>query len=350
MEYKFHPAADLFPMMSDRELVALGDDMLQHGQREPIILYHGQILDGRNRYRACIVKGIEPKVRSELPPDPHAFVATVNLHRRHLSEEQRGMIAARLATMKKGQNQHSPNGETSQAKAAELLKVSKRRVERSHEVIAKGVPDLVDAVERRDVKVSAAAEFAKVTPPLDQARLIAEHGSPAAAVRATVNVKADRAAKPPKKPKPDVSGPADRAERAADAKLRETATSSYAELIEARKEIERLLKRVDEFENFLPAYNQWLLEADQIVKSRKRVMSHGQWSDLVRCLHPDTRKNLSDEEVTESFRLVNRLKLVLCDEKEVPTQKPRTPGHDWEARRRKVSETRKADRKVEPAS
>jgi ParB-like chromosome segregation protein Spo0J len=212
MEYEVHPAADLFPMMSDDELDALGADMLEHGQREPIILYHGQILDGRNRYRACILKGIEPKVRSELPPDPYAFVATVNLHRRHLSEEQRGMIAARLATMKQGDNQHSPNGETSQAKAAELLKVSKRRVERSHEVIEKGVSDLVDAVERREVKVSAAAEFAKVTPPLDQQRLIAEHGSPAAAVKATVKAKADRAAKAMPRKVPDPKAAADRAE------------------------------------------------------------------------------------------------------------------------------------------
>jgi hypothetical protein len=156
MEYESHPAAGLFPMMSDEELAALGDDMLQHGQREPIILYHGQILDGRNRYRACILKGIEPKVRSEQPPDPYAFVATANLHRRHLSDEQRGMIAAHLATMRQGaRTDLSPNGEMiSQARAAELLKVSKRRVERSHEVIEKGVPDLVDAVEGGDVKVS----------------------------------------------------------------------------------------------------------------------------------------------------------------------------------------------------
>jgi len=212
MEYEFHPAANLFPMMSDDELDSLGEDMLQRGQREPIILYNGQILDGRNRYRACVVKGIEPKFRSELVPDPYAFVATVNLHRRHLSEEQRGMIAARLATMKQGDNQHSPNGETSQAKAAELLKVSKRRVERSHEVIEKGVPDLVDAVERRDVKVSAAAEFAKVTPPLDQQRLIAEYGSAAAAVSATVKAKADRAASKMPRPVADPKRAADRAQ------------------------------------------------------------------------------------------------------------------------------------------
>jgi len=122
------------------------------------------------------------------------------------------MIAARLATMRQGDNQHSPNGETSQAKAAELLKVSKRRVERSHEVIEKGVPDLVDAVERHDVKVSAAAEFAKAVPPLDQQRLIVEHGSAAAAVKATVKAKADRAANKIRKPVRNPKASADRAE------------------------------------------------------------------------------------------------------------------------------------------
>ena len=39
--------------------------------------------------------------------------------------------------MKRGDNEHSPNGETSQAKAAKLLNVSKRRVERTREVIDK---------------------------------------------------------------------------------------------------------------------------------------------------------------------------------------------------------------------
>lgn len=60
-------------------------------------------------------------------------------------------------------------------------------------MIDKGVPDLVDAVENGEVTVSAASEFAKRNPPIEQARLIEAAGSPAAAVKATVQAKANRA-------------------------------------------------------------------------------------------------------------------------------------------------------------
>ncbi len=237
-EYEFHPLADLFPLLGEAELNELADDILEHGQREPIWLYERKILDGRNRYRACLLKGINPHIMETRVADPAAFVASMNLHRRHLSEEQRGMIAARLATFQHGGDRSkSPDGDlVSQAKAAELLKVSKRRVERSHDVIEKGVPDLADAVEHGDVSVSAAAEFAKQNPPLDQARLIAEHGSPAAAVDATIKKKAARAGKKPPVPKPDMAA-ADRAEQTTNARL---AASSPTELINLIERLERI--------------------------------------------------------------------------------------------------------------
>ena len=191
----------------------------------------GKTADLFHFYRACLLKGIEPKVREELPPDPFAFVATVNLHRRHLSDEQRGIIAAQLATMRQGaRTDLSPIGERSQARAAELLKVSKRRVERSHEVIEKGVPDLVDAVKGGEVKVSAAAEFAKAPPPLDQARLIVEHGSPAAALKAMVKAAADRAEKAMPRKVPDPRAAADRAEERAGL---DAARAAYVASVEA---------------------------------------------------------------------------------------------------------------------
>jgi hypothetical protein len=141
--------------------------------------------------------------------------------------------------MKRGDNQHSPNGETSQAKAAELLNVSKRRVERTREVIDHGVPDLVNAVEQRDVTVSAAAEFAKQNPPLDQARLIAEHGSPAAAVKAagipkrspSDIAKADRAEQTAAG-KPAASKPKPAVEQQTGAKPRENPATPGAGLVD----------------------------------------------------------------------------------------------------------------------
>jgi len=56
-----------------------------------------------------------------------AFVVSLNLKRRHLNESQRAVVAAKLATLPKGANQHSPIGESStQSDAAQLLNVGKR--------------------------------------------------------------------------------------------------------------------------------------------------------------------------------------------------------------------------------
>ena len=62
----------------------------------PIILCEELILDGRNRWRACQLAGVEPRTR-QFPEgqDPLAFVLAANLHRRHLAESQRAMVAAK---------------------------------------------------------------------------------------------------------------------------------------------------------------------------------------------------------------------------------------------------------------
>jgi len=92
-----HPAAALLPMLSKKELAALAEDIRQHGQRVPILLYDDAILDGRNRYAACEILGIVPTFERWTPKDgesPWAFVWSLNGHRRHLSDDQR--VAMRL--------------------------------------------------------------------------------------------------------------------------------------------------------------------------------------------------------------------------------------------------------------
>ena len=92
-----HPSANLFPMMSDDDYAALVADIHQHGQREPIWVLDGQILDGRNRWRACRDLGIAPVLRTyEGPVDSASlinFVVSLNLKRRHLDKGQLAFVA-----------------------------------------------------------------------------------------------------------------------------------------------------------------------------------------------------------------------------------------------------------------
>ena len=115
-EMKAHPYADLFPLLEGAELQSLADDIATNGLREKIWLYEGKILDGRNRWAACKLAKVEPQTREYRGSDPLGLVVSLNLKRRHLNESQRGMIAARLATLKQGRPQSAEKTKESNRK------------------------------------------------------------------------------------------------------------------------------------------------------------------------------------------------------------------------------------------
>lgn len=96
---KPHPISEIFPLCSKDELEALTESIRQHGQRDPIVLHQGKILDGRNRYAACKLAGVKPKTVefSALDTDhfsPTEYVMDKNLRRRHMTISQRAVAAA----------------------------------------------------------------------------------------------------------------------------------------------------------------------------------------------------------------------------------------------------------------
>jgi N6-adenosine-specific RNA methylase IME4 len=158
---EFHPLANIFPLVEGPEFADLVADIREHGLHEPIVMFEDRVLDGRNRLRACEAAGIEPVFTVYTGDDPVAFVVSLNLRRRHSDESQRAMVAAKLATLRAGDNQHSeglPIGRSS-----ELLNVGERSVARAREVQEHGTPELVHAVERGAVSVSAAADVATLS-------------------------------------------------------------------------------------------------------------------------------------------------------------------------------------------
>jgi N6-adenosine-specific RNA methylase IME4/ParB-like chromosome segregation protein Spo0J len=167
---EFHPLANIFPLVEGPEFADLVADIREHGLHEPIVMFEDRVLDGRNRLRACEAAGVEPTFTVYQGDDPISYVVSLNLRRRHLNESQRAMVAAKLATLKLGGNQHSeglPIGRSS-----ELLNVGERSVARAREVQEHGTPELVHAVERGAVSVSAAADVATL-PAQEQQEIVA---------------------------------------------------------------------------------------------------------------------------------------------------------------------------------
>ncbi|MGR3290347.1 MAG: Spo0J and IME4 domain-containing protein, partial [Paracoccaceae bacterium] len=170
---RFHEFANLFPLIQGDALNALREDIRQHGVREPIVFLDGAILDGRNRYMCARDLGLEyPRVEFE-GNDPLGFVISHNLHRRHLTESQRAMVAAKLAKMELGANQHAQICAPSQSEAADMLNVSRRAVQTARKVEQRGAPELVEQVEQGNVSVSAAADVAEL-PQDEQAEIVAK--------------------------------------------------------------------------------------------------------------------------------------------------------------------------------
>jgi hypothetical protein len=127
-----HPAAELFPLMSPDELRALGDNIRKNGLTSPIVLWRANpkstacLLDGRNRLDAvesstgCPAIVGAPSIMAgehflacdkvtvlDKSVDPYAYVISANIHRRHLTAEQRRDLIAKLikATPEKSDRQ-----------------------------------------------------------------------------------------------------------------------------------------------------------------------------------------------------------------------------------------------------
>jgi hypothetical protein len=170
-----HPAAGLFPMPSEAVLKELADDVKANGLAHPVVLEPaGRILDGCIRLAACKMAGVEPRFATYSGDNPIAFIVSANLLRRHLSESQRAMIAAKIAQLTHGGDRRSdqaanlrleiPNASV----AAAILQISERSVASAVVVRKHGSPELIHDVEAGKVSVSAAAK--QLRPPAKSSR------------------------------------------------------------------------------------------------------------------------------------------------------------------------------------
>jgi hypothetical protein len=124
---KVHPAAELFPPLAPDELQALVDDIRANGLQQPIVVdAEKRLLDGRNRLDALALAGvlgvhdkgdlIHTEIGMGVIPwkyicrfdlDPYDLVLSYNIHRRHLTPEQKRDLIAKVLKAKPEQSNNA---------------------------------------------------------------------------------------------------------------------------------------------------------------------------------------------------------------------------------------------------
>lgn len=157
---QLHPLCTLFPRMAGAEFESLIADIKANGQREPIIIHDGMILDGGNRYRACLEAGIEPQTMKYGGGNIVSYVLSANLHRRHLSAGQHAAIVSSCQNWADAQ----PVGKPIKCNLAPLATAADRasvsgvsvRTQKSADKVAKADPKLAVQVGHGDISLPKA--------------------------------------------------------------------------------------------------------------------------------------------------------------------------------------------------
>ncbi|MET4179474.1 DNA-binding transcriptional regulator YhcF (GntR family) [Bradyrhizobium sp. JR7.2] len=316
---KVHPAADMLPAMTADEKKALGEDIKKNRLHQRVTLYGSfnavetwQLLDGRNRLDAMELVGVpifatDGTIRDDLwafrpdyQVDPYEFVLSANVHRRHLTPEQKRDVIAKLL---------KAQPEKSDRQIAGQIKVSPSTVGK----VRKGMETSGD-VSKLDTRTDARG-------------------------------RKQQAHKPPKQKDPAIAAAADRA--VARSALM-GATPGAEPPVDASKwqaEVDRLKAENDglraEIFEMKRAFWGW----GNVLKRRTGALTKAEYNSILSCLHPDSRNSASEAKLGSAFRLFNRLRYVMCNDQEMPFPEKYHPTvQELKARQQYVAEKKAAEK------
>jgi ParB family chromosome partitioning protein len=170
----------LIPPLAPEELAQLEANILADGCRDPLVIWHGILIDGHNRFAICCKHGLTfQTVEREFADrqDAELWMIGNQMGRRNLENidkvpllERKREILAGMAKerMESGRNQHSPvenlpqaADKTRDAVAAEIG-VSGKTYDALRKVSTEGTEELKQAVRDKKVGASTAADIAQL--------------------------------------------------------------------------------------------------------------------------------------------------------------------------------------------
>lgn len=149
---KNHKFADIFPLMNSKEFKELKKDIETNGLLEPIVLFEGKILDGRNRNNACRELLIKPTFRNYKGKNPLQYVMSTNLKRRNLTDSQKAIIGVRYLKALKYKKVVTSNHKRNRDIVSEQVGVSGSYIQIAKQVLEEK-PEMESKIMRGDIKL-----------------------------------------------------------------------------------------------------------------------------------------------------------------------------------------------------
>jgi protein gp37/ParB-like chromosome segregation protein Spo0J len=174
--YTVHPLADVFPLLEGDEFDELVLSIKEHGLQTPIVLSTDEstVIDGRNRYRACMEAGVDPVFRTISDRYDEVtiahFIIRANVRRRNLNPGQLALVGveferafARMITdgHESAVADLPPPHSKSRELAAEVVGASPRTIQQAKAVV-RDAPDLAAQVHAGTLALDAADRQRKV--------------------------------------------------------------------------------------------------------------------------------------------------------------------------------------------
>lgn len=169
--FPLHPLAEAFRPWDKAEEEVAVNSLEELGQLDPIEVYAGQVVDGANRQRTLIAKGmpvrwtdITRKIESN-KISIEQYVIGKNLSRRHLTSSERAMIAAKILAGAAGAKAIKPGrGRPKKGSdyvdfqsVASTAKVGQTDAKAAMRVLQQGGKELIEKVEKGQISVREAA-------------------------------------------------------------------------------------------------------------------------------------------------------------------------------------------------
>lgn len=399
-ELKVHPAAALFPMLGDEEMKALADDIGKNGLHDPIKKWKGWLIDGRNRSKACELSGTKPiyqEMEFENEVELIDYIVSTNVHRRNLNAGQLALLGEALAPMLadaaarrqaeagkesgkeggRGNKKPSPLKKGKGLRKGEVNRQIAKKLNVGHDTVAKAkklakeAPDLAEKVKKGEMTLGAAykkmtgkdANLAdhyaatKVVAAFDRGltlkQIAAETGIGQRQVRHIVDDEKKKR-KAIADAKPDID--AKTLSMSAQEKL-ETAVKQHKKKLDSEHD-ERVrveaVARADEVIVFAldrakkeaRDMQATLALAHKVIQQKGGLMTKVTYNLIRSCLHPDSRKSVSDDRLSKAFHAFETMEKLIGEDK--PTVDSHVPDaktpEDMAELKRRVAELRKRQR------